>query len=144
MVLLPCQISYCLPHERLIRVRMLGQGIMTLFGKPESQKDGGLLLHKNHLTLRIQISFIFKGEGIWLVFKFLSDWIFCSCSCQHRSGHNIPVSLQQDKCSAFVLPFFPLYSAIFRLISVKWVIPLKVKPEGQNRENGLSNAFQAI
>ena len=47
---------------------MLGQGIMTLFGKPESQKDGELLSHKNHLTLRVQVSFIFKGEGIWLFF----------------------------------------------------------------------------
>ena len=46
---------------------MLGQGIMTLFGKPVSQEDGGLLSHKNRLTLRIQVSFIFKGEELWLV-----------------------------------------------------------------------------
>ena len=77
-------------------------------------------------------------------YKFLGARILCSCSCQHRSGHNTPVSLQQDKCSAFVLHFFPLCSAIFHFISMKQVIHLKIKPEGQNCENGLSNAFQAI
>ena len=46
---------------------MLGQGTMNLFGKPVSQEDGGLLSHKNHLTLRIQVSFIFKGDELWLV-----------------------------------------------------------------------------
>lgn len=43
-------------------------------------------------------------------YKFLGAWILCSYICQHRSGHNTPVSLQQDKCSAFVLHFFfPLF-----------------------------------
>ena len=40
---------------------------MTFFGKPASQEDGGLLSHKNHLTLRIQVSFMFKWERIRLV-----------------------------------------------------------------------------
>ena len=30
--------------------------------------------------------------------KLLSAGILCFCSCPHRSGHNDPVNLQQDKC----------------------------------------------
>ena len=47
---------------------MLGQGIETLLGKSADREDGGPCIPKNHLTrVRIQASFLLKGEGVWLV-----------------------------------------------------------------------------
>lgn len=50
------------------RDKELGQGIVTLFKKPEDRGDGGLGPLKNHLTrVRIQTAFMLKEERMWLV-----------------------------------------------------------------------------
>ena len=47
---------------------MLGQVIVTLFRKPAGFKDGGLVSQRTiPLELKIEASFILKGEGLWLV-----------------------------------------------------------------------------
>ena len=50
------------------RDKELGQGIVTLFKKPEDRGNGGLGPLKNHLTrVRIQTAFMLKEERMWLV-----------------------------------------------------------------------------
>ena len=38
------------------------------------------------------------GRGVVSCCKLLGVGILCSCSCPCRSGHDVPVNLQQDKC----------------------------------------------
>ena len=45
------------------RDNLLGEGIATLFRKPADRKDGGLLSQRTISQIRIQASFILKGEG---------------------------------------------------------------------------------
>ena len=63
--------------------------------------------------------------------KLLGIGILCSCSCLHRSGHNVPVNLQRDKC-------YSLFCNFLSLCECKRVIPLK----GQRLENGLPVYFR--
>ena len=70
-------------------------------------------------------------------FKLLGAGILCSCNCPCRSGHNVPIHLQQDNCYFLFCNFLPLYEW-------KGVIPLKVESGRQSLENGLSHIFQAI
>ena len=56
---------------------------------------------KNQLTsVRVQASFLLKGEGWSMVgsYKFLGIGILCPCSCPCRSGHDVPVNLKWGKC----------------------------------------------
>ena len=66
--------------------------------------------------------------GWW---KRLGIGILCSCSCLRRSGHNVPVNLQRDKC-------YSLFCNFLSLCECKRVIPLK----GQRLENGLPVYFR--
>ena len=73
---------------------------------------------------------IFKGkvrEGRGC--RLLGAGILCSCSCPRRSGHSVPVNLQQDKCYSLFCNFLFLY---------EWTL------KGQSPENRLSCIFQAI
>ena len=58
--------------------------------------------------------------------------ILCSCNCPCRSGHNVPINLQQNNC-------YFLFCNFLSLCEWKSVIPLKVKPGRQSIE-----IFQAI
>ena len=62
--------------------------------------------------------------------KLLGAGILCSRSCPCRSGHDVPVNLQQDKCSFLFCNFFSLY---------EWK---SVKVKGQSLEKGVSCMFQ--
>ena len=53
-------------------------------------------------------------------YKFLGIGILCSHSCPHSSGHNIPINLQQDKCSS-------LFCNFLSLCEWKSVVLLKVR-----------------
>ena len=55
--------------------------------------------------------------------RLLGVGILCSCSCPHRSGHDIPINFQQDKYYSLFCSFLSLY---------KWML------QGQSPENGLS------
>lgn len=92
--------SYCLPHDRwntLREVNCWGKGIATLFRKPADPRRCWTTVPKNHLSkVSIQASFILRREEVWLVVTNFLEGILCSCNC--RSGHNIPVNLQQDNC----------------------------------------------
>ena len=67
---------------------------------------------KESFTLvRIQSSLILKGAQGWRVvvagfYKALGAGILCSCSCPCRSGHGVPINLQQDKWLFSVLQLF--------------------------------------
>ena len=74
--------------------------------------------------------------GVVSCFKLLSVlwWlqeqrILCSCSCPARSGQDVPVNLQQDKCNSLSCNFLSLY---------EWIL------KSQSPENRLSCIFQAI
>ena len=41
--------------------------------------------------------------------KLLGVELFCSCSCPCKSGHNVPVTPQQDKCYSLFCNFLSLY-----------------------------------
>ena len=57
------------------RDKGLGQGIVTLFKKPEDRGDGGLGPPKNHLTrIRIQASFSLKGERGCVAGRLQTSW----------------------------------------------------------------------
>ena len=107
------------------------QGIAALFRKSPDQGVGRLVSQRT-ILLKLEFSFYCsKRRGMWLVvanFKLLGTGILCCCSCSCRSGHNVPVNLQQDKC----------YSLFFKFLWMKSVIHLKVKPGRQSLENGLS------
>ena len=77
---------------------------------------------ENHLTrVRIQASLIIKLEGVWLVaanFLVLEPF---GLSCPGRSGYNVPINLQQDKC-------YSLLCNILSLNEWKSVLPLRSEP----------------
>ena len=52
--------------------------------------------------------------------KLLGVGILWSCSCPSRSGHNVPINLQQDKC-------YSLFCNFLSLCEWRSVIPLKVR-----------------
>ena len=80
----------------------------------------------------IQASFILKkGGGVVDCCRVLGFRILCSCSHPHRSGHNIPVNLEQDKCYSLFYNFFSLHEW-------KSIIPLK-----SGLEHELSCVFQS-
>ena len=60
-------------------------------------------------------------------YKVLGAGILCSCSCLGRSGHNVPINLQEDNCY-FVFCNF--------LISIK--MEKCYTFEGESLENGQS------
>ena len=68
------------------------------------------------------------GRGV-VSCKLLGVEILFSCSCLHRSGHSVPVNLQQNKCYSLFCKFLSLY---------EWIL------KGQSPENRLSCIFQAI
>ena len=86
---------------------------------------------KNCLTeVRIQASFILKGEGVWLVgANFLVSQPFVLAAAQ-RSGHDVSVYLQQI-----------LFSVLQLFISMGMEKCHTFK--GQSLENGLPCIFQA-
>ena len=62
----------------------MGQGIVTLFT----------------IFLKLEFRLFFyrkREESLAGCFKVLGAGILCSCGWLHRSGHNVPVNLQQDK-----------------------------------------------
>ena len=80
---------------------VLGQGVETLFRKPGDQEDGGLVSQRTILP-ESGLLLILKGEGgVVSCCKLLGAGILCSCSCPCGSSHNVPINLQQDKCSLF-------------------------------------------
>ena len=61
------------------------------------------------------------GEGVLVgCCKLFGVRILCSCSYPYRSGHSVPVNLQQHKYSSLFCNFLSLYDE-------KSVIPLKVR-----------------
>ena len=65
--------------------------------------------YKNHLTwVRIQASFIMKGEGEWLVFAYFLVLESFVLAAGHK-GQDVPVNLQWDKCYSLFCNFFSLY-----------------------------------
>ena len=65
--------------------------------------------------------------------KLLGVGILCSYRCPHRSGHDVPVNLQQDKCYSLFCNFLSL---------CEWKKCYTFKD--QSLENGLSCLFQAV
>ena len=70
-----------------------------------------------------------EGQGEVGCCRLLGAGILCSCSCSPRSGCDVPVNLQQDKCYSLFCNFLSLY---------EWTL------EGQSPENRLSCIFQAV
>lgn len=66
--------------------------------------------------------------GCW---KLLSVGTLCSCGCPHRSGRDVPVTLQQDKW----------YSLFYFLTLCEWKSYIL---KGQSLESEPSYIFQAI
>ena len=69
---------------------------------------------------------------IWC--KLHGTGILCSCSCPHKSGHYIPLNLQQGKCYSLFCSFVYLYECKCVCYIFK----------GQSPENGLFSVFQAV
>ena len=130
-LLLPSPTSYCSLHNRSINQETSCWGNNR---KPAVQEDGGPSVAMNrHTWVRIQTSFILKGEGVWLVVanthKNFSGILY-SCNCPHRSGHTIPINPQQDKC-------YSLFCNFLIAILMGKCYTLK----GQSLENGLFYIF---
>ena len=93
-----------------LRDELLGQGIVILFWKPEDWEDGGLLSQRTILPeLKFRLFYTKRGGGVVGCCKLLGVRILCSYICPHRSGHNVPVNLQQDKCYSLFCNFLSLY-----------------------------------
>ena len=72
------------------------------------------------------------GRDVIVCCRLLGVGILCSCCCPCRSGHDVPVNLQQDKC----------YSLFCNFISpCEWK---NIILKGQSLEIGLSCIFHAI
>ena len=78
------------------RNELLGQGITTLFGKPNRPRRWWTSITKNHLPwIRIQASFLLKGEVMMCLVaaNFLVPESLVLC----KSSHSVPINLGQDK-----------------------------------------------
>ena len=69
------------------------------------------------------------ARGMVSCYQLLGMEVLCSSSCPHRSGHNVPVNLQQNKCYSLFCNFLSLY---------EWTL------KGQSPEKVLSCIFQAM
>ena len=117
--------------------KVLGQGIVALFRKPVSQEDGRLASQRIFLPeLNSPFFCTRRGGRVIGCCKLLGVRILYFCSCPYRSGHNVPINLQQDNCyfqfCNFLLPYEWKSFTVF-----------KVESGRQSLENGLSCTFQA-
>ena len=120
--MLPSSNLYSSPHDRPINW-VVEAGNSDLVQKASRLRRWWTSVPKNHHTwLRIQASFIVKGEGMWLVVaNFLVPESFVLAAVLiGRSDYNIPVNLQQDKC-------YSLFCRFLSLFEWKNIIPLKIR-----------------
>ena len=68
-------------------------------------------------------------RGVVSCCKLLGLGILCCCSCPQRSGQDVPINLQQDKCYSLFCNFLSRYELTLK---------------GQSPENKLSCIFQAV
>ena len=108
-------------YARKLRDKSLGQENQTLFKKSEDPEDGGLVSQRTILTwVRIQASFILKGEWVWLmVTRFLMSESFIFAA--FPVGNNVPIT--SSKTNFFSnLNFLSLYEwkALYLSFSGPW------------------------
>lgn len=118
--MLPGLSSFCSLHDRPINQKVLGQRKATLLGKPANQEDGSLMSqraisHQSELCLLLYK----KGEGVVNCHKFLGTKILCFCSCPPRSGHDIPVNLQQNRCYSLFCNFLSRNVIILKVTALR-------------------------
>ena len=105
-----------------LRNELLGQGVVTLFGKTEDQEDGEVVSQRTDLPeLEVRLFYTKRGRGCgWLLqisgcrnrlFLHLGSCIYVWSQCT--------INLQQDKC------YFP-FCSFLSLYKWKSVILLKV------------------
>ena len=68
-------------------------------------------------------------RGVVSCCKLLGLGILCFCSCPQRSGQDVPINLQQDKCYSLFCNFLSRYELTLK---------------GQSPEDKLSSLFQAV
>ena len=68
-------------------------------------------------------------RGVVSCCKLLGLGILCCCSCPQRSGQDVPINLQQDKCYSLFCNFLSLY---------EWTL------KDHNPKNRLSYIFQTV
>ena len=68
-------------------------------------------------------------RGVVSCCKLLGLGILCCCSCPQRSGQDVPINLQQDKCYSLFCNFLSWYELTLK---------------GQSPEDKLASVFQAV
>ena len=103
-------LSSCCSYGKYIGNKLLGQGTDILFRKPVDQEYGGpLTVPKKHLPqVRIQASFILKGEEVWLaVINFLVSESFILAAI--HVGQVTMFLQTSNKCYSLSWKFLSLY-----------------------------------
>lgn len=111
----------CLMHGEAKQNKMLELGAEKGLLQGQARRTRGACPPNPELLKGFQQS-IFKGKvreehGC---FCKLHVGILCSCSCPGRSGHNVPVNLQEGKCHS-------LFCNFLSVCEWKNVIPLKAR-----------------
>ena len=111
----------CSTKVNKLRDELLGARNSNFIQKASRRRRWWTSVPKNHLTsVRIQDSFTLKrGRDVIGCCKFLGVGILYTCSFPPRSGHDVPVNLQQDSYS--------LFCNVLSLYEWKNLIPLKVR-----------------
>ena len=99
---------------------LLGSGIITSFGKTADQEDGRLVSQRTILC-QSEFRVLLYKKGGWRVvscFK-LGAEILCSHSSPCRSGHYVPVNLQQNRCYSLFCNFLSKNVILVKVIALK-------------------------
>ena len=123
------------------RDEVFGQGRVNNFIQKASRvRRGWTSVSKRHWSYSSQNSgffYIKTGGSMAGCYKLLGAGLLCSQGCPGRSGHNVPINLQQDKC-------YFLSCNFLSLCEQKSVIPIMIQSGRKSLENGPSCVFQAI
>ena len=130
-VMLRSASSYCLPHDKPINRET------SCWGKEqglyqESQQTKKMVeqcpKEPSCLSQNSGLFYTKKGEDVVVCCKLFGVRILCSCSCPGRSGCDVPLKLQQDKCYSLFCNFLFLCVCVSCSVMSDSLQPLELQP----------------
>ena len=104
--------SFCSPttqQANKLETECWGKEQWLYLGSQQTEKMNWCLRKPVYSSQNSGLFYTKRMKGVGGGCKFLGVSILFSCSCPHRSCHDVPINLQQDKCYCLFCKFLSLY-----------------------------------